>query len=229
MKNIIPLLKKTTLFKDIQETDLGHLLSCLDAQVVNYTKGQFIWLQGDANYKVGIVLDGKINIIKEDILGNRNLIAGIESPNIFGESIVSSDATQSPVSVQAAENSKILLIDFLRLVKTCASSCAFHTRLIQNMLKIIAQKNLYLNEKIDYLKRTTTKQKVAAYLLNHITDKSKLEVIISLNREELADYLGVNRSALSRELSSMRSEGLISFSKNIFVILDYDGVSELVF
>ncbi len=229
MKKFVPLVKNSALFDGINDDDLEHLLACLNAKVTEVKKNSFIWMQGDSHYNVGLVLHGKVNIIKEDIMGNRSLIAGIEAPHIFGESLVSSGAPQSPVSVQAAMDSTIMLIDFLRLVKTCNSACAFHSRLIQNMMKIIAQKNMYLNEKIDYLKRTTTRQKVATYLINHISDKIALKAIIPLNREEFADYLGVNRSALSRELSSMKEEGLIEYKKNKFSILDYASINELVF
>ncbi len=229
MKNIAKLLENCRLFQGIEGEELTHLLTCLDAREYNFSRGSFVWMQGDSDYKVGIVTEGKVNIIKEDLMGNRSLIASISAPHIFGESLVSSEAPESPVSVQAAVDSKILLFDFIRLVKSCGSACTYHTRLIQNMMKILAGKNIYLNEKIDYLSRTTTRQKVSAYLLNHITDADRLLSVIPLNREELADYLGVNRSALSRELSLMRSDGLISFKKDTFSILDYAAVSELVF
>ncbi len=229
MKEIAKFLRNCKLFTNIEGEELLHLLTCLNAKVYKFNRGNFIWMQGDSDYKVGIVVEGKVNIIKEDIMGNRSLIAAIPAPHIFGESLVSSETPVSPVSVQAAMDSKIMLFDFLRLVKSCGSACNYHTRLIQNMMKILASKNIYLNEKIDYLSRTTTRQKVAAYLINHITDADSLLSVIPLNREELADYLGVNRSALSRELSIMRDEGLISFKKNIFSILNYDALSELVF
>jgi len=227
MKKNIELLKNIALFDNIGENELEHLLSCLDAKIQEYKKDQFVWMQGDENYKVGIVLTGKVNIIKDDVMGNRSLIAGIEAPHIFGESLVSSEIESSPVSVQVVTPSTIMLIDFLRLVKSCASSCDFHTRLIQNMMKIIARKNIYLNEKINYLKRTTTRQKLAAYILNHMDNKSTLKTNISLSREELADYLGVNRSALSRELSNMKKDGLIDYKKSSFDILNYHLMNEL--
>ena len=229
MKEILPLLKNIALFDGIHEDELLHLLSCLNAKVADYKKGGFVWLQGDSNYRVGIVLAGKVHITKEDVMGNRSLIASIEAPSIFGESMVSSEAESSPVSVQAAADSKIMLIDFARLVKSCSSACEFHSRLVQNMMKIIARKNIYLNEKISYLKRTTTRQKLAAYLLAHMESRSSMRLTIPLSREELADYLGVNRSALSRELSFMKRDGLIDYRKNNFEILNYLSVSDLAF
>ena len=227
MKEILPLLKNIALFDGIQEDELLHLLSCLNAKAAEYKKGGFIWMQGEASYKVGIVLSGKVHIIKEDVMGNRSLIAAIDAPHIFGESTVSSEADFSPVSVQAAADSKIMLLDFARLVKSCSSACEFHSRLVQNMMKIIARKNIYLNEKIGYLKKATTRQKLAAYLLDHMKSKSSLRLKIPLSREELADYLGVNRSALSRELSYMKRDGLIVYRKNDFEILDYPSINEL--
>ena len=227
MLNFIHKIKNIPLFDGIREDEINHLLTCLDAKAVDYEKGSFVWLQGEENYKVGIVLFGRINIIKEDIMGSRSLIAALEPPQIFGESMAGAEADASPVSVQAAMNSKVLLIDFLKLVRTCEASCAYHSLLVQNMMKIIARKNMYLNEKIDYLKRTTIRQKVAAYIINHVKDKDALTAHLPLNREELADYLGVNRSALSRELSCMKRDALISYKKNDFEIIDYLSITKL--
>ncbi len=227
MKEYYSTLSNIELFSGINYDELSRLLVCLDANVVSFKKGEFIWLQGDENYHVGIVLEGKVNIIKEDMMGSRSLIAGIEAPHIFGESIVSAEISSVPVSVQASADSKIMLIDFKRIIKSCASSCAFHTRLIQNMMKIIAQKNIYLNEKIDYLKKTTTRQKLAAYILNQVHSKNYSFIRLPLNREDLADYLGVNRSALSRELSKMKRDGLIEYKKSSFSILNYTAMKEL--
>jgi CRP-like cAMP-binding protein len=227
MKEYYPTLSNIELFSGISLDELSRLLVCLDANVADFKKGRFIWLQGDANYYVGIVLQGKVNIIKEDIMGGRSLIAGIEAPYIFGESMVSAEVSAAPVSVQAAFDSTIMLINFKRIIKSCASSCAFHTRLVQNMMKIIALKNIYLNEKIDYLKKTTTRQKLAAYILNQMRSKNYSLITLPLNREDLADYLGVNRSALSRELSNMKSDGLIEYKKSSFSILNYAAMKEL--
>ena len=227
MKEYYTTLSNIELFSGISHDELSRLLVCLDANVADFKKGRFIWLQGDANYYVGIVLQGKVNIIKEDIMGGRSLIAGIEAPHIFGESMVSAEVSAAPVSVQAAIDSKIMLINFKRIIKSCASSCAFHTRLVQNMMKIIALKNIYLNEKIDYLKKTTTRQKLAAYILNQMRSKNYSLITLPLNREDLADYLGVNRSALSRELSNMKSDGLIEYKKSSFSILNYTAMKEL--
>ena len=227
MQEYYSTLSNIKLFSGISYDELSRLLVCLDAKTTDYAKGSFIWLQGDENYYVGIVLSGKVNILKEDIMGNRSLIAGIEAPHIFGESMVSAEVSTAPVSAQATADSKIMLIDFKRIIRSCASSCAFHARLVQNMMKIIALKNIYLNEKIDYLKKTTTRQKLAAYILNQMHSKNYSLITLPLNREDLADYLGVNRSALSRELSNMKSDGLIEYKKSSFSILNYAAMREL--
>lgn len=224
MENI-KIIKKLNLFDEISEEDLSGMLYCLQAKTTDYKKNEFVWIQGDENYSVGIVLSGKINVLKEDIAGNRNLIASISAPSVFGESLVCSEIARSPVSVQAATDSTIMTIEFLKLVKVCHNSCPFHTRLIQNMLKIIALKNLNLNDKINYLKKKTTQQKIASYILNHLSEKETMISNIPLNREELADYLGVNRSALSRELGKMRDNGWIKYKKNTFEILDLDALT----
>ena len=227
MLDFVNLLKKTDLFANIADDEIELLLDCLDAKVTTYRKNQYIWMQGDANYNVGIVLTGQVNIIKEDVSGNRSLIASITAPNIFGESLVCSEIPVSPVTVQATENSKIMTIAFLTLIKTCESSCSFHTRLIQNMLKIIATKNLNLNKKLDHLSKKTTQQKLASYILDNLSTQNTLSASIPFNREELADYLGVNRSALSRELSKMRDVDIIHYKKNLFTISNLDALVAL--
>ena len=226
MKNL-DILSKIDLFKGIKANELEKLLVCLNSRIVEYKKNQFIWIQGDTDIKIGIVLSGQVNIIKEDFAGNRNIITCINAPGLFGESLVCSEIAESPVSVQAVEDTKIMTIEFLMLIKMCISSCAFHTRLIQNMLKIIEKKNFSLNEKIYYLSKKTTKQKIASFLLSNISNKNDNIVKINFNRKELADYMGVNRSALSRELSKMRDKNIIDFKKNTFNIKDLDILTKI--
>lgn len=153
MKNNNLILDKVELFEGINKNNLANLLECLNSKTVYCQKNQFIWMQGDENFSIGILLKGQLNIIKEDYAGNRNIIANINAPDIFGESLVCSETKYSPVSVQASMDSTIMTVEFLRLIKTCANSCSFHTRLIQNMLKIISIKNLNLNTKMDYFSK----------------------------------------------------------------------------
>jgi CRP-like cAMP-binding protein len=223
----LDILRSNELFDKIDSSEIEHLLTCLDTKIHKYKKNQFIWMQGDSNHKVSIVLSGQVNILKEDVSGNRNLIASIIPPAIFGESLVCSEISFSPVSAQVAEDTTIITLEFLKLINTCENSCGFHNRLIQNMLKIIAIKNINLNKKLDYLSKKTTQQKLASYILDSITNKDNLLISIPFSRDELADFLGVNRSALSRELSKMRDNNILNFNKNIFHITDLERLVDI--
>lgn len=220
MKNNIEIIKDIPLFNGINKEDLHGMLDCLGATVRSYKKDDYIWLTGERIHLVGIVLSGEANILKEDMHGNRRILATVRAKGIFGESLAFSQTAESPVTVQAFSDAKVLFVDFRRIHSVCSNACVFHSRLIQNMLMLIAEKNMILNEKIDIIAMKTTRQKIAAYLLNQRVMQGKAKFRIPFNRSELADYLSVNRSALSRELGRMQDEGLITFHKNIFTVSD---------
>jgi CRP-like cAMP-binding protein len=139
---------------------------------------------------------------------------------MFAEAMVCAGISVSPVSVQSLSDLRICYIDYSKVVKSCGSSCGFHSRLIQNMLHILAVKAILFNKKLDYLLLKGMRERITAYLLDQSGSNGSLEFKIPFNREEMADFLAVDRSAMSRELGKMRSEGLIDFNKNSFVILD---------
>ncbi len=212
-------LKNIALFDTIEPYQLDSLLKCLNASACAYKKRDFVVRAGDTSTSLGIVLEGNLQILKEDILGNRAIIARLARGELFGEALVCADAEKSPVSVRAETDCKILFIDFGKLVTTCSSACVFHTRLIRNMLRIMAQKNMYLSGKIDVLSARSTREKIMAYLLSQAQTEGKSSFEIPFSRDALADYLCVNRSALSRQLGHMRDEGILDFNKNRFSLL----------
>ncbi len=216
------------LFKGIKEEEIASILQCLNAIKKSYSKGEYIWHAGDNTNYFGVVMRGQVNIMKEDILGNRVVIANIVDSQMFGESFSIAKAHAYPVSAQAATNCDIILLSSEKLTLTCDNRCAFHKKLIDNMLEIIAKKNIKLNNRINCITKKTTKQKLLFYLTNEMRISSKYEVTIPFNREELADYLGVNRSALSRELSSLEKEGIISFNKNKFKLLNIERLRDII-
>lgn len=220
MKEFLDIIKDIPLFHGIKKDDLACMLDCLGAAVRSYKKDDYIWLTGDEISLVGVVLQGQVSIVKEDIYGNRRILATVKSKSIFGETLAFSQIAESPVTVQAFTEAKVLFVDFRRIYAVCSNACVFHSRLIQNMLMLIAEKNMVLNEKIDIIALKTTRQKIAAYLLNQRAMQGKAKIRIPFNRSELADYLNVNRSALSRELGKMQDEGLLSFHKNTFTVSD---------
>ena len=193
------------------------MLSCLSAKTVRYKKGSVILLSGDAVNFVGLILSGSVQIIKEDVDGHIAILTELGVSGIFGEVFACAGISHSPVTVQSSEDSEVLFIDYKKVTTSCPSACPFHAALIKNMLQLIAVKNLLLNQKIEILSKRTTREKLFCYFDLHRGATNKFS--IPFNREELAHYLCVDRSAMSNELCKMRDEGLIRFNKNTFEIL----------
>lgn len=220
--------KKIALFSGITRVDLEKMLNCLGANIHTFKKNAYILMAGEITHHVGIILDGQATIYKDDILGNRSIIGTLQPSDLFAEAFVCAGLRVSPVTVEASEDTTVMKVSFHKILRTCASSCTFHHMLIQNMLRIIANKNLVLNEKIDHISKKTTRQKLASYLMSQVTKQSSNTFTIDLDRQALSEYLCVNRSALSRELSKIKDDYILDFQKNRFTILDLEGLEEIL-
>ena len=217
MKNIFEAVKNNPLFKGIAFSDFEGMFGCLSARTVNYKKGDIILLSGDAVSFVGLILSGSVKIIKEDMDGHITILTELFVTDIFGETFACAGVSHSPVTIETASDAEILLIDYKRIISSCSSACPHHTRLIENMLGLLAMKNLMLNQKIEILSKRTTREKLLCFFDAHRGAAKRFT--IPYNREELAHYLCVDRSAMSNELCKMRDEGLIDFQKNNFEIM----------
>ena len=212
----IDLLKDNLLFQGISPKNLDSMLSCLDARLAHYAREQAIFLAGDPPRWLGLVLSGAVQVVRDDIFGNRSILAKLLPGDLFGEAFACAEIDALPVSVLPVTDCVVLLMDYRRIITTCPSSCSFHGRLIENMVRVLAQKNLNLNQKIEILSSRSIREKVMSYLSIQAAEHGSSRFRIPFDRQELADFLSVERSALSRELSAMKREGLISFSKNEF-------------
>ncbi|MEA4815977.1 MAG: Crp/Fnr family transcriptional regulator [Lachnospiraceae bacterium] len=219
MKKYFELLKTVSLFKGIEESNLQPLLSCLSAKTVCYEKGQTVLLGGESTKLFGIVLSGQVQIVQYDYYGNRSILASIDPGNLFAESFACAEIKKLPVNVIATTESEILFIDCRRLAVPCTKACGFHSKLIQNMLNIVSMKNIYLTQKIEFTSKRTTREKLLAYLSAEAQKAGTNRFDIPFNRQELADYLSVERSAMSAELSKLRDDGVLNFHKNQFKLL----------
>lgn len=219
MKNYLPLLRTVPLFEEISEEDLNFLLQCLDSSVKSYPKDSILYLSGSKVTQVGILLSGELQVIREDIAGNRTILTELMPGDLFGETFVCAEIDKSPVTVLATIPSEVMMIQFRHMITTCNSGCSFHTKLIENMMKILARKNLYLNSKIQILSQRSTREKIMEYLMLQAKRTEKTRFSIPYSRNELADFLCVDRSAMSRELSRMQQDGLIQVDKNKFQLL----------
>ncbi len=218
MKNNLEVLKKCPLFDKIAENDMDNMLSCLSAKNKHYKKNDFIFSEEDKPTYVGIIISGSVCVVKEDFWGNRAILAKLGEGDLFGEAFSCAEVERLPVSVVATENTEVILIDYKKIITTCSSTCVFHTRLINNMIKILANKNIMMTQKIQHIVKRTTREKLLSYLSEQAIKCKSNEFKIPFNRQELADYLSVDRSAMSNELCKMRDEGVIEFNKNEFKI-----------
>ncbi len=209
MQEYLALLGKSPLFYGISPQELEGMLPCLGARKINAAKHQMIFRAGDPAQWVGLVLSGSVHVIQEDYYGNRSLMALIQPPQLFGEAFACAGVSILPVTAEAAQESQILLLDCHRVLTTCDDACAFHQRLVTNLLKVVAEKNLMLTQKLSLLSKRTTREKLMAYLTGEAQRAGSPSFTLSLDRQALADYLGVDRSAMSAELSKLRRDGLL--------------------
>lgn len=220
LSETLGVLQGTPLFAGIAPKDLEAALHCLGARVGCYDGGGFVFRAGDPVSRVGIVCRGEVQVIREDVFGNRTILTNLRAGEMFGEVFACAKITRLPVGVVATQESEIALIDYRRIVTSCPSSCAFHTRLIENMLGILAEKNLMLNRRIEIFSARSTRGKLLAYLSIQAREQGTAKFTIPYNRQELADFLAVERSAMSAELGRMRDDGLIRFHRSEFELLN---------
>lgn len=220
MQYFFPLLKAAELFQNIAEADLKPLLGCLSARTIRYAKGQMIWAAGVRVDCFGIVLSGQVQVVQDDFYGNRSLLAQIGPGHLFGESYAFAEVEALPVSVLAAAECELLFVDYRRLAFPCAMACDYHSQLIKNLLHIVARKNIALTQKMEMTAKRTTREKLLAYLSLEAQKAGARRFRIPFNRQELADYLAVDRSAMSAELSKLRREHFLDCQKNQFELFD---------
>ena len=214
----IHLLAGTMLFQGIREHEIEAMLTCLSAEERTYGKDAYIYRAGDVTGRLGVVMEGAVNIIKDDVWGNRKIIENIGGGQIFGETYACLKGEPLMVDVQASERSRILFMDVNRILTTCSSSCDFHNRLIRSLMYVLAGKNLMLTRKMDIITPKSLRERVMVYLSQESVKQGSRTITVPFNRQQMADYLSVDRSALSAELSRMQRDGVISYEKNRFTI-----------
>ena len=222
MKPYVEILSRSLLFSGVSQNELICMLKCLGVIYKNYTKGEYILKAGDKIDSVGIIVSGSAEIIKEDVFGRRTIMAHLKETDYFGEVMVCAGIKTSISSVMALTDVVICYLEYSHILNRCGNSCEFHTRLIGNMLGILANKSIHLSKKIDYLLLKSMREKIIAYLLDCYKKVGTINLTLPFNRGELAEFLSVDRSALSRELGRMRDEGLITFKGRNITILDLD-------
>lgn len=209
-------LSTTPLFHGTTEEEVKEMLNCLGARTRSYKKGSLIYQAGDTVHAMGLVLTGSVTIENDDIWGRRNILSHISPGQVFAETYACISSEPLLVNVTAAESTEVLFLNVNRLLTTCQNSCVHHTRLIHNLLSISARKNLALSRRILHTSPRTIRERLLSYLSEEALRQGSCQFTIPFDRQQLADYLSVDRSALSAELGKMQREGLITFRKNYF-------------
>jgi len=219
MKEYFDLLLATSLFRGVNREELSALLGCLQARVITAEKGSPVFLEGDEAGFIGLVLDGAVQIVRDDYYGTRSIISHAEPGELFAETYACSSAELMPVSGYAPVRSAIMLFSCRKMLTVCSNACRFHNQLVKNLLQVVAEKNVNLSQKIQFMSQKTTRQKLMAYLLDQAKRAGSPEFTIPFNRQALADYLGVERSAMSMELSKLCRDGILTTQGSHFTLL----------
>lgn len=218
MENYFSVLKNCELFRGIREESLSAMLNCLDARVRTFRKEDVIYHEGQEVRSIGIVLSGAVQVVQDDYFGRRSIWARIGISGLFGEAYACAGTDFLPVNVMAVEDSKIMFIDCRRITSTCSNACGFHQQVIFNLLHALASKNVMLRQKMEITSQRTTREKLLAYLTLQAKLHHSSTFTIPYDRQELANYLQVDRSAMSAEISRLRKEGVIECSRSRFTI-----------
>lgn len=219
MKKYIPILKRTQLFAGVDENEISAMLGCLQANLCTYKKGEYVFRQGEHLDHITVLVEGNLHIQKDDYWGNRSIINIIGIGEMFGEAFAAPNSGPITNDVIAVENSVVIFLDVHKILSVCSSACKFHSMVVQNLFFTMSEKNRKLVQKLGHMSKRSTREKLISYLSEEAGRQGSETFSIPFNRQQLADFLSVDRSAMSNELCKMRNEGLLVFQKNRFKLL----------
>ena len=218
MNQYFPILKRTQLFAGVGEESLSAMLSCLGARSCSYQKGEYVLRQGAHLSDILVLVEGELHIQKDDYWGNRSILGHIAAGEMFGEAYVGPDSGGLLNDVVAIADSVVLFFNAQRVITTCPAACPFHGAVVQNLFYAISEKNRKLVQKLGHMSQRSTREKLISYLSEEAKRHNSARFSIPFNRQQLADFLSVDRSAMSKELCRMRDEGMLQFERNHFVL-----------
>ena len=219
MKKYLKILRNSPLFSGIEEENLLRMLTCLGARIASFDKKYTVLAEGNPAKYIGIVLTGSVQIVRIDYFGNRSILSEIYPSELFGEAFACAEVDAIPVTVIANEPSEIMLIECSHILHTCENNCGFHQQLIFNLMKDLATKTILFHQKMEITSKRSTREKLMTYLMMYAKKVNASRFQIPFDRQELADYLEVDRSGLSAEISKLRREGVLTCEKNRFALL----------
>lgn len=218
MKDIL-LEVNSPLFDGVNPEDRKTMLGCIGYHIGTFKKGDIVAFEEENIKHIGIIISGAVDMVKEDLWGSKTMLVRMRKDELFGETFACGSDNLSVVTFLVSEDARILFMPFDRVMHSCTMACVFHNRLIENMVAIIANKNRDLMRKVEVVSKRTIREKLLAYLSIQAQTQNSRYFEIPLGRVELAEYLCVDRSALTRELVKMKEDGLIDYDKNCFRIL----------
>lgn len=218
MEEFLSTIRSAPLFSGVSEAELTAMLACLKAEKKDFPKEAFVLRAGDTAESIGLVLAGTVLVIQEDIWGNRNILSKAGLGQTFAAAYACAPGSQLNVSVVAETPVTVLFLNVKRILTVCPSACSSHSRIIRNLLGELAGKNLQFSEKLTHVGQRSTRSKIMSYLSAEAQRLGTYELDIPFSRQQLADYLGVERSGLSQELGKMKKDGLLDYRKSHFVL-----------
>ena len=218
MKKYIEILKRTQLFSGVSDTEISAMLNCLQAKLLTFQKGDYVFREGEHIDNITVLVEGKLLVQHVDFWGNRNIVNIIRVGEMFGEAYVAPESGSLLNDVIAEEDSAVIFFDVRRILTVCSTACRFHSMVIQNLFFAISEKNRKLVQKIGHMAKRSTRAKLLSYLSEETKRQNSSHFTIPFTRQQLADFLCVDRSAMSNELCKMRDEGLLQFDKNQFTL-----------
>jgi len=218
MKKYIEILKRTQLFSGVSDTEISAMLNCLQAKPLTFQKGDYVLREGERIDNITVLVKGKLLVQHDDFWGNRNIVNVIRVGEMFGEAYVAPESGSLLNDVIAEEDSAVIFFDVRRILTVCSTACRFHSMVIQNLFFAISEKNRKLVQKIGHMSKRSTRTKLLSYLSEEAKRQNSSHFTIPFTRQQLADFLCVDRSAMSNELCKMRDEGLLQFDKNQFTL-----------
>ena len=216
LKKYLPILRNSPFFKGLTDQEILSILHCVNAATVFKERDSYIFRAGDATEVMGLVVSGGVLIIQEDLWGHRNILSKCHAGDFFGEPYAASPGAILNISVVADEDCEIIFLNVQRLLVSCPTACEHHQKLIRNLVSVLANKILIFNDKITHVGKRTTREKLLSYLSAESTRHSSLSFDIPFDRQQLADYLCIDRAAMSTEISRLQKEGLLKTNRNHF-------------
>lgn len=219
MNSTMQIIRNTGLFTGISDQEATAMSKCLGAETRRCMPGEILWREGDRVEQIGIVISGRIDVIKRDWWGNEIALSSNGPGSVICLEYACSGDRGIDVSIVSSGHAEVVLFWIAKVVRVCKSSCEFHSRLINNLVRMLSKGCMDMNRRLDELSKKTIRDKLRAYLSDCAKDAGSNEFTVPLNRQEMADHLNVDRSALSAELGRMRNDGILDFNKNQFVLL----------